>query len=143
MKRSRRMNTILNLAENQKEDVARQLADSQALLAQCEGQLADMKQCREDYAALLSTRISDSRKASELQGIRTFIQHLDVAIHQLELQLIERRSACEYHKEQWLRLKDKTQVLGEIKERYQRDEKRLTEHREQFETDELSQRKGG
>jgi len=136
------MTTIINLADNQKEEAARQLAQGQKLLEESETQLSDMKRCRRDYAAQLHAKSSVKKTASELQGIRRFIQQLDVAIQQLEQQLIEYTVASEQQKEHWMKLRNKTQALTEIKVRYQKSEQQTIEHREQFEVDELSQRKG-
>gem|GEM_PF-1581369 len=133
---------ILNLADNQKEEAARQLVQSQKLLEEPEKQLADMKRCRQEYAAQLHAKSSVRKNASELQGIRRFIQQLDVAIQQLVQQLLERTLASEQQKEHWMKLRHKTQALSEIKVRYQKSEQQIIEHREQFDVDELSQRKG-
>ena len=142
MTRSHRMDTIINLTNNQKDDAARQLAQSQQLLDQCETQLADMKRCRQEYAAQLHSKSSKSTTASQMQGIRTFIQQLDVAIQQLEQQLSERTTTSELKKDNWMQLRNKTRALSDIKTRYQKSEQQTIEHREQFEADELSQRKG-
>ncbi len=142
MTRSRRMKTIVNLTENQKQDAAQQLAHSQQLLNESETQLLDMKRSREDYARQLHSLSPDPRKASELQGIRVFIQQLDIAIQQLERQLLDRKSVYEIKKEHWMKLRNKSRVLIDIKSRYQKTEQNNTERREQFEVDELSQRKG-
>lgn len=142
MTRSNRMNTIVGLSENQKDAAARQLAQSKQLLDQSETQLADMKRCRVEYAAQLSTQSSQTRTAAELQGIRIFIQQLDVAIGQLEEQTQERTSVSELHQDQWLKLRNKTQALSDIKDRYASEEQKSRDQKEQFEMDELSQRKG-
>ena len=142
MTRSGRMNTIIGLTNNEKDNAARKLAESQQLLEQSEKQLADMKRARIDYAAQLNGTSSIPKTASEMLGLRTFIQQLDVAIQQLELQFSERTMASEHQKNQWMKLHNKTNALTGIKNRYQQEEQQTIEHREQFEADELSQRKG-
>ncbi len=142
MKRSNRMNTIISLTANQKETAAKQLAHSQELLEQSQTQLADMKRVREGYSVQLYSKTSDPRSVSEMQGIRIFIQQLDVAIQQLEQQLLERTNASQMHQDQWMKLRNKTQALSDIKVRYKKDEQKTVDQREQFESDELSQRKG-
>ena len=142
MTRSGRMTTIINLTNSEKDNAARQLAQSQELLEQSEQQLADMKRARIDYAAQLNGTSSIPKTASEMLGLRTFIQQLDVAIQQLELQFSERSMASEHQKNQWMKLHNKTNALTGIKDRYQKEEQRTIEHREQFEADELSQHKG-
>ena len=142
MTRSNRMKTIIGLTNNEKEDAARQLAESQQLLEQSVKQLADMKQARVDYAEQLSGTGQAPKTASGMLGLRTFIQQLDVAIQQLELQLNERTKASEHRKKLWTKLHNKTNALTGIKDRYHKEEQKVVEHREQFEADELSQRKG-
>ncbi len=142
MTRSGRMNTIIGLTNNEKDNAARKLAESQQLLEQSEKQLADMKSARIDYAAQLNGTSSIPKTASEMLGLRTFIQQLDVAIQQLELQFSERTMASEHQKNQWMKLHNKTNALTGIKDRYQKEEQQTIEYREQFEADELSQRKG-
>lgn len=141
MTRSSRMTTIIGLAERQHEEAARQLIRSQQLLEQCETQLAEMKQCRIDYAAQLLANSGKVRTAAELQSLRVFIQQLDVAIQQLEHQFSERHEANQRMLDQWIKSRNKSNALTDIKIRYQKAEEKITEHREQFEADELSQRK--
>ncbi len=142
MTRSHRMTTIIELSNNEKENAAIQLANSQQLLEQSEKQLADMKQARIEYSAQLNGSSSVPKTASQMLGLRTFIQQLDVAIQQLEQQFQEREIASEQQKNHWLKLNNKTNALNGIKDRYQKEEQQTIEHREQFEADELSQRKG-
>jgi len=142
MTRSGRMTTIIDLTNNEKDSAARQLAQSQQLVEQSEIQLTSMQQARSDYMAQLNGLNSLPKTASEMMGIRTFIQQLDVAIQQLEQQLSEREVASEQQKNYWMKLHNKTHALTGIKDRYQKSEQETIEHREQFETDELSQRKG-
>ncbi|MFK8069168.1 MAG: flagellar export protein FliJ [Gammaproteobacteria bacterium] len=141
MKRSNRMDTIIGLSKNQKDIAAKTFAQSQQLLEQSKAQLADMKRCRREYSDQLGTGPSHIRTASELKGIRIFIQQLDVAIQQLDQQVIERATTNAKHQDQWLKLHNKTRALGNIKERYANDEQKMMEQKEQFEIDELSQRK--
>lgn len=142
MTRSNRMNTIINITANEKDTAAKQLAHSQELLEQSQTQLADMKRVREGYSSQLYSKTSDPRSVSEMQGIRTFIQQLDVAIQQLEQQLLERKNTSQMYQDQWMKLRNKTQALSDIKVRYKKDEQKTVDQREQFESDELSQRKG-
>ena len=142
MTRSSRMNTIIGLTNNEKDNAARKLAESQQLLDQSEKQLADMKRARIEYSAQLNGASSIPKTASAMLGLRTFIQQLDVAIQQLELQFSERTMASEHQKNQWMKLHNKTNALIGIKDRYQKEEQQTIEHREQFEADELSQHKG-
>ncbi len=141
MRRSNRMSTIVGLSKNQKDAAAKQFAQSQQLLEQSETQLTDMQRCRQEYSDQLGTGPSHIRTASELKGIRIFIQQLDVAIQQLELQILERKATNERHQDQWLQLHNKTRALSNVKERYASDEQKTMDQKEQFEIDELSQRK--
>lgn len=148
MTRSKRMKTIVNLADNQKDSAARQLGQSQQMLEKSQQQLVEMNRCRVEYAAQLevnnapaSSRSSAGvRTASELQGIRVFMQQLDVAIKQLERQVLEYESVNQKQLDIWMKLRNKSRALTDIKIRYQKSEEKILEQREQFEIDELSQR---
>lgn len=142
MTRSSRMNTIISLSQNEKDDAAKQLAQAQEQLEQSQKQLTDMRQVREGYSKQLNNPSTAPRSVSEMQGVRTFIKQLDVAIQQLEMQLLERKNASQMHEKKWMQLHNKTKALTDIKTRYKKDELLTADQREQFDSDELSQHKG-
>lgn len=138
--RTSRMKTIVGLASREEDTAAKALADSQRFLEQVMTQRAEMHQCRAEYASQLLNKGS-VRNVAEMKSTRVFIQQLDKALQQLDDQLKHAEKRNQQCLQSWLKLRNKTQALSEIKGRYQADEVRELESREQFETDELSQRK--
>lgn len=138
--RSARMQTIVGLASREEETAARQLADSQLALERVIQQRDDMFRARADYANQLLNQ-GGARTASEMQGMRVFIQQLDSAIEQLDAQLKIVEKQNQHCLQVWLKLRNKTQALDGIKDRYVQAERRELDNRDQFESDELSQRK--
>ena len=74
--------------------------------------------------------------ASQLQEYRAFLAKLDEAIRQQEKVVAASQASHSNHKDNWKQKHTRTQALGKVVERYQREERKAADRSEQKESDE-------
>ncbi len=138
MTRSKRMETIVRMAGRAEEDAARALSQSLNGLGECQARLDELRGYRQEYMQQFQAE-GLTLGAAEMQYYRRFTHRLDGIIAQLEQQLAQHNQASDQHRKNWAAQHNKTHALGDIRDRYQREETRRDEHRMQLEIDERAQ----
>jgi len=136
--RSKRMETIVRLAGRAEEDAARALSQSLSGLVECQTKLDELRGYRQEYQQQFQAE-GLTLGAAEMQYYRRFTQRLDGIIAQLEQQLAQHHQASDLYRKNWAVQHNKTHALGDIRDRYQREESRRHERRTQVEIDERAQ----
>ncbi|HEC18561.1 MAG TPA: flagellar export protein FliJ [Gammaproteobacteria bacterium] len=139
MKRSQRLEPVVKVAENREQQAAKALGEAQAALQQAQQRLAELKTYREEYVQRFHSDGATGMSAVQMGDYRLFLSKLSRAIEQ-QAELVEQAAArLEQQRQQWFDQRGKVKMLGNVVSRFQADERRSVERREQREQDERSQ----
>ena len=139
MKRSDRLEPVVRVAKNQKQQAASALGEAQTALTQAESRLAEFKAYREEYIRRFHEAGSLGMGAVQMEDYRKFLHNLSLAIDQQEDVVIQNIRVVEERRQQWFAMRGKAQMLDQVVNRYQNEEQRDLDRKEQGEQDERSQ----
>ncbi len=140
MKRSQRLEPVVRVAENREQQAARSLGDSQSALNQAQQRLNELKNYREEYIQRFHTTGAVGMSAMQMGDYRLFLSNLSRAIEQ-QAGLVEQAAAVvEQQRQQWFTRRGKVKMLGNVVSRFQTEEQRVVDRKEQLEQDERAQR---
>ncbi len=140
MKRSQRLEPVVRVAENREQQAARSLGDSQSALNQAQQRLNELKNYREEYIQRFHTTGAAGMSAVQMRDYRLFLSNLSRAIEQ-QAGLVEKAATVvEKQRQQWFSRRGKVKMLGNVVSRFQADEQRVVDRKEQLEQDERAQR---
>lgn len=143
MSRSKRMRSVVDLAENKEQAAARQMAESRKLLQAQEAKLEELNGYRKSYTETLRAADGTETDAIRLGDYRAFLDRLGTAITQQADLVKQAQDDCEAKRQAWFVTRRRLKALTEVVKRYQSEEDRLAERREQAESDEgYSARRG-
>lgn len=138
-KRSQRLEPVVKLAENREQEAARALGDAQSSLAQAEEKLQELKTYREEYVQRFHANGAVGMSAVQMGDYRLFLSKLSRAIEQ-QAELVEQAAATvAQQRQQWFSQRGKVKMLDNVVSRYQADEQRVSDRKEQREQDEHAQ----
>jgi flagellar FliJ protein len=135
MTRSKRIESIVGLAQADEREAAARLSQSHREVSEVEKKLQELRLCRQAYARQWQAQGSTSMDAAQMQGLWVFIRRLDEAISHLEAQIQMKHKASERDKLRWLETRNKVRTLDDIASRHRRLEARALMLREQREMD--------
>jgi len=139
MKRSQRLEPVVKVAENREQQAARDLGDSQLAFTQAEQRLDELKNYREEYIQRFHTNGAVGMSAVQMGDYRLFLSNLSRAIEQ-QVELVKQAaSVVEQQREQWFTRRGKVKMLDNVVSRFQADEQRIVDRKEQLEQDERAQ----
>jgi len=125
------MEPVVRVAAHREQDAAKSFAQQQEVLTKQVAQLEELKSYRVEYSVQFQNRAGDGVSATALQDYRQFIDKLDLAIQQQELEV-------EQFRRRWLELKTRCNAMDKVVERFRTEERREADRREQSEMDERS-----
>lgn len=142
MKRSKRLQVIVDIKANQEQKALEILGRSQRQHTQMKGQVDGLTVYRKDYVDKCNVFASEGVKVARLIEFRSFIDKLDVAImgqerilNSMELDVLSKRR-------QWETLHQRTQAIQKVRESALKVEQKHEDKREQSEMDEHASRLG-
>jgi len=91
---------------------------------------------REEYSRRYSESCGGGIGAMRLNEYRIFLSRLDQAIRQQQVQVEQARRDCDQKRQHWLASRTRAKALDKVMDRYQREELKDAERREQKEQDE-------
>lgn len=140
MKRSQRLEPVVRVAENREQQAARSLGDSQSALNQAQQRLDELENYRKEYIQRFHTNGATGMSAVQMGDYRLFLSNLSRAIEQ-QIGLVKQAVATvEQQRQQWFARRGKVKMLGNVVSRFQTEEQRVADRKEQLEQDERAQR---
>ena len=130
MSRSDRFHPIKEIADSREKSAGSIVAHAQALLQEREQKLEQLKRYREDYAERNEAMIG-TLDSLRLQNYRAFLARLGEAIRQQEQAVQVAREDYERKRDAWRERKVEANALGQAIERFQSEERRVQDNREQ------------
>lgn len=140
MTRSRRMQPVQNVAHNREQSAVQKLGQSQQYLAAQQAKLDELRSYRDQYTKDFEASGGGGLGATRLRDYRVFLNRLNQAISQQEALLTQCSCQHEETRLQWLQTRTHSQAIDKVVQRFDAEERRLQERREQKEQDEHAAR---
>jgi flagellar FliJ protein len=132
------MQPVAHHAEQVEQDAIRVFVEAQQELANAERQLQQLLDYRDEYTGQLNGR--SGLMMTQLHNFRDFVHKLDKAIKQARRDVEAHEQICERRRQEWLKTRSRSQALNKVVEKYQEQELKEQDQREQKEMDEHAQR---
>jgi flagellar protein FliJ len=140
MTKSKRFEPIRDMADNFATNLRRGVAEAQRKVDEAERQLTQLQTYRDDYVKK-SGHGAASVDAVRLQNYRSFLDRLSQAIRSQGEVVANARHEHEKRRIEWSQKRVEAKALGKAVERFKSEERRLTDRREQLETDDGATRR--
>lgn len=137
MKQSRRIDPLLNRAQETQDVAARVLAERQNTLAQHEAQLDELRRYADEYGQSQLAATSPAQLANR----RAFLDRLQSAVEQQSRAVDNSRQTVEIERGRLLLASRDKQVLEQLASSYRAQERQVDERRSQRELDDLGARR--
>jgi flagellar protein FliJ len=146
MKKSERLQVIVDLQAQQERQALENLAVCQKQLTAMESQLHTVQNYRQEYLQKYSAAENKTSNITRLLDFRAFIAKLDAAVTGQEQSIEQKKRELQRLQKHWQQKHHKTEGIRKISERAASEESKLLEKQEQREQDEQAARsasKGG
>lgn len=141
MKKSKRFSTLAELAKNKEQAAAGALGAVNKIHSENIQKLESLKDYRLEYLKQFSNHGKIGMDVASMQTYKTFIEGIEQAIHNQQIQIIESEQQCMHSKKIWQHVHMKTEIMNATVERYKVQERTDDDHREQKEMDDRPHRK--
>lgn len=135
-KRSDRFKPIHSIAQQSEDKAAHTLGKIQHQLNEHQQKLTELMQYHQDYIARFNEQAAKGMSVVQVQSYQKFISQLKVAITQQKEHITLATEACDSSRVDWTVERQKTQVLEKVMTRYQRQEQKTANRKEQRLSDE-------
>ncbi|HCT99783.1 MAG TPA: flagellar export protein FliJ [Methylococcaceae bacterium] len=142
MKRSKRLQVIVDIKASQEKKALEMLGRSQRQHTQMKGQVEGLSSYRSDYVDKCNAFAKDGVKVSRLIEFRSFIDKLDIAISGQEKILKNMEQDVFLKRQTWEAMYQRTQTIQKVRESALKVEQHHENKREQREQDEHASRLG-
>lgn len=139
MKRSKRLQVVLDLAERKRKQAEQLLSQSQSRVQQGEATLAQLRDYYSDYANSFYSAGSTGVTPGQLHTHQAFMQKLRVAVEQQKNALLMDRAQLEKVQEHWQAAYRHFKAVDTLVEKLKKEELVQEEKQQQKELDERSQ----
>ncbi len=141
MKRVDRLEPVQKVVDDTERRLAEHCASAERLLQVSEQKLTELQSYRDDYTEGFARRAGDGMGARDLVDYQAFMTRLNDAIKQ-QAQVVQRaRSESEVQRRRWQEAAQRAKALGNVITRWQQEELRAADQREQRDSDERGQRR--
>jgi len=134
------MAPVQRVLDQKEKDRARELGDARTRLAAAEAKLKDLEQYRQDYEQSFQQRARAGQPVRALRDFQVFLARLDQAIQQQRQIVAAARSDVSGHSTRWQSAARQVKAVDSVVDRWQGEERRAQDRREQKDTDERAQR---
>lgn len=141
MTRAKRLEPVQNVAEEAERRLAQSLAAFERRVSQAETKLSELEHYRAEYEKQFSQRAGRGIGAIDLRDYQAFLARLGEAIRQQRTIAERARIERDAEKQRWQDAARRAKALDHLTEKWQSEERRLADRREQRDSDERAQRK--
>ncbi len=140
MRKSQRIEPVVQIAAGRAENAARQLGDCRRLLEEREARLEELRAYHREYARRFEELASTAAAPARICDFRVFLARLATAIQQQGELVAATRRECEARRQAWTDASSRAKALDSVAAAYRREELHDEDCREQWESDEFAQR---
>ena len=138
MKRSERLDVVQQAAARTERDRAERVGAAERHLAEMQQKLAALEKYRSEYEAGFAARAGGGLDVIGMRDFQTFLARLGEALTQQRELVALARNALEAERSQWREAAQRQHVVETLADRWQGEETRAANRRDQNENDELS-----
>jgi len=139
MKRSERMQTVEKVVSDVERKRAQALAASERRVSESETKLTELESYQKNYADQFNARAGAGIGAAGLRDFQTFMARLADALKQQTQIVLKAKSDRDAELKTWQNAAQRAEAVGGLVKRWQTEEQRADDRREQSESDERSQ----
>ena len=141
MKRSERLDVVQQVAARTERERAERVGAAERHLLEMQDKLAALERYRSEYEAGFATRAGAGLDVIGMRDFQTFLAKLGEALTQQRELVALARGALDAERSHWREAAQRTHVVETLAERWQSEETRAADRRDQQESDELSQQR--
>ena len=140
MRRSKRLQVVLDLAKRKEEEALKALQIAQGSLSNQNQKLQELTQYQRDYQQSLRDAYQTHATAESCATYQHFLAQVGAAIEQQQQAVALAEQQFDKVRVHWLALHEKQQGMGSLIDRFRDEEDKELDKKEQKMIDELSQR---
>ncbi len=137
------MAPVQKVLDQKRKDRARELGEAQTRHTAAAAKLKDLEQYRQDYEQAFQLRAKAGQPVRALRDFQVFLARLDQAIQQQRQVVASMHTEVSGHSTRWQSAARQVKAVDSVVDRWQGEERRAEDRREQKETDERAQRAPG
>lgn len=141
MKRAKRLEPVQHIVDEAQKRLAMSVAAFEKRVLDGETKLVELERYKAEYEQGFSQRAGRGIGVTELRDYQAFLARLAEAIKQQQALVSRARAEHQAERVKWQEALKRSKALGHVVERWQAEERHVTERREQRESDERAQRK--
>src|SRR5262245_40081269 len=138
MKRSERLDVVQQAAARTERERAERVGAAERHLVEMQQKLAALEKYRSEYEAGFATRAGGGVDVVGMRDFQTFLARLGEALSQQRELVTLARKALEAERSHWREAAQRQHVVDILADRWQGEETRAANRRDQNESDELS-----
>jgi len=138
MKRSERLDVVQQAAARTERERAERVGAAERHLAEMQQKLTALEKYRGEYEAGFATRAGGGLDVIGMRDFQTFLARLGEALTQQREIVAQARKALDAERSHWREAAQRQHVVETLAERWQGEETRAANRRDQNESDELS-----
>ncbi|MCV6609546.1 MAG: flagellar export protein FliJ [Amphritea sp.] len=139
MKRSKRLQVVLDLAERRKQEADKILGEAQGRVSQGEQTLEQLQNYYNEYVNGFYTAGASGVSLGQIQNHQAFMQKLQAAIEQQRRAILMDKAQLERAREHWQAAYGRHKAMGSLVEKAKTEEQVQQEKQQQKVLDERSQ----
>jgi flagellar FliJ protein len=141
MKRSERLDVVQQVAARTERERAERVGAAERHLLEMQDKLTALERYRSEYEAGFATRAGAGLDVVGMRDFQTFLAKLGEALTQQRELVALARGALDAERLHWREAAQRTHVVETLAERWQGEESRAADRRDQQDSDELSQQR--
>jgi flagellar FliJ protein len=139
MKRSERLDVVQQAAARTERERAERVGAAERHLTEMQQKLTALEKYRSEYEAGFANKVGSGVDVIGMRDFQTFLAKLGEALTQQRELVALARKALEAERSNWREAAQRQHVVETLAERWQGEEARAEQRRDQLESDELSQ----
>ncbi|HEY3786347.1 MAG TPA: flagellar export protein FliJ [Steroidobacteraceae bacterium] len=140
MKRAQRLQIVQRVVDDQERSRAEALASSERRLRESETKLHELETYHASYVRDFTLRAGCGMDGAMVRDYQAFLTRLDEALRQQSQVVTRVRAQRDSELRTWQGAAQRAEAVGQMVKRFQTEEERAVDRREQYESDERSQR---
>jgi flagellar FliJ protein len=140
MKRAQRLQMVQQVVDDQERRRAEALASCERRLSENETKLTELQGYHSGYLRDFALRAETGMDGMLARDYQAFLARLDEALKQQSQAVVRARALRDGELQVWQGAAQRAEVVGQMVKRFQTEEARVLDRREQHESDERAQR---